>query len=247
MYRIVFVMFVLAACSTGQKKKTIANKVIHETLVDGEKVNDTDLISAEAGKDFYYVVYIEHNRQSPSYKAVLDFKPDSNEKSDYQENYKVAKEYTPAKFKKYDLSDLPKEWLPLYLHKGKYYLYAPSDWGNLGRRVLTDSTIVYWPMDGPTPFPVMALKKPNKDTYNFKLHSAYDTTTSQLIIHIIEPKNKIAVWENQGQKGPYRYSLFVPRQNAKNFDMVVSYCKTSKTAEFQFDNIDYATLLKGIK
>jgi hypothetical protein len=245
MYRLIFVLFILSSCKTGVKQQILANKTTHETLVDDKMVNDTDLISVEATKETYYVVYIEHNRQSAIYKGVLNFEPDSIEKNEYEANYKQLRRLIPSSFKKFDLTDLPKEWMPIYLYKGKYYIYAPSEWGNLNRRIITDSTMVYWLMDGLTPFPIMAVNKNKKDVYNFKIHSTYDSTVKQFTIHIIDPKNKIAIWEDIYKTEQNHYSLFIPRENAQNFDMIVSYCKQHKTGEFTFDKIDYASLLKG--
>jgi len=241
MYRWIIVLLIFASCKPAIKNKA-AN---YETLIEGQKINDTDIISSDTAKGERYFVYINHNRQSPVYRGALEFEPDSNEKREYKANYHQVKKRYPHKFKSFDLGDLPRQWVPLYLHKGKYYLYAPSEWGNLDRRTITDSTIIYWPMDGPTPAPIIDVKKINTSTVTFKMNPLYFKRFSGVKIHIIDPKSKMAVWEMPADTSEYRYQLFVPLSNATNFDMIVSYCRDHKTGEFIFDKIDYAALLKG--
>jgi hypothetical protein len=54
----------------------------------------------------------------------------------------------------------------------------------------------------------------------------------------------IAVWEDLGQPLPYCYGLYIAREKANNFDMIVNYCAQNKVDEFEFDKIDYPALLK---
>jgi hypothetical protein len=213
---------------------------------------DTIFISREKGKDYYHKVYIEQNRQSPFYKELTDFKMDKFELDEYEENCRELKKRFPAPLKKFNLQGLPKEWIPLYKYKGKYYVYYPSEEGNEGRRIITDSTMVYWFMDGPRPEPFLNAKRIQENIWYLSINSYFKNMTAfknrpdaKLIIHIIDPKNKIAVWEDKSQPVDERYELYIPKEYAGNFDMVVNYCLQSKTGEFQFDTIDYAALLKG--
>ncbi len=208
------------------------------------KTHDTIFISREVIKDNYCAVYIEQNRQSRTYHNLLDFTIDSDETVLYKQNYDAVKKRHPAALKTFNLLGLPKEWLPLYQYKNKFYLYYPSEAGNMGRRFITGSTLVYWYMDGPYPYPIQTIRKINAHTWYVKARDYIVTRgTKQLIIHIIDPTNNIAVWEDTSIKGEGRYELYVPKENAGNFDMIVNFCKENKTAEFLFDKPNYKALL----
>jgi hypothetical protein len=217
------------------KINTITNKTIH----------DTTFLLREKSKDYYHAIYIEHNRQSPYYNSLLDFKYNDYENKEYKEAYQSLKQKQPAPLKKYNLTGLPKQWVPLHRYKNKYYIYLPSDEGDMARRIITDSTLIYWYMEGPDPKPILSFKKLNDHTWFFKADNFYLTKTATLIIHLIDPVNKIAVFEDSSAPKGYRYSLYIPKENAKKFDLVVNYCATDKTPDFLFDKIDYAKLLNG--
>jgi hypothetical protein len=144
------------------------------------------------------------------------------------------------------LGGLPREWVPLYRYKGKYYIYSPSEAGNICRMIITDSTIVYWGMEGPTPEPIFQALKVKPNTWYVRSGAFYiNSKDSRLTIHLIDPVNKIAVWEDASQPIGTRYNLYVAREKARNFDMVVNYCKENKEMEFMFDKINYPLLLKA--
>jgi hypothetical protein len=130
MIRFTLIILVFSFCLTA----------CHPPAIKDRSTADTDFITREVTKENYCAAYIEHNRQSKLYD-ILDFKMDRYESNDYNEEYKSLKKRHPHNLKIYDLAGLPKEWIPLYKYKGKYYIYYPSDWGDLGRRVITDSTM----------------------------------------------------------------------------------------------------------
>jgi len=237
MYKWLIVVLILASCKPKIKK-------VREYLIEGQKISDSNIIFLDTAKGEYHFVYIEHNRRDPFRLGATDFNPDSNEKSEYKANYLQAKGHYPHRFKSFDLHSLSRQWVPLYLYKGRYYLYVPSEWGLLDRRTITDSAIVYWPVDGPTPFPIVDAKKTDATTYEFKMHSTYDNKFDDVKIHIVDPSSQMAVWESPRDTSAYRYQLFVPLAHAGNFDIIINYCRGHKTGEFNFDKIDYEALLK---
>lgn len=100
-------------------------------------------------------------------------------------------------------------------------------------------------MDGPTPNRLTNVKKTDGRTWQFSMLNNYPPkTTGKVIVHIIDPQTKLAVWEFAQAHQASTYDLYIPRENASNFDMIVSECLQHKTAEFQFDDVDYAKLLK---
>jgi uncharacterized protein (UPF0333 family) len=206
---------------------------------------DTTFISREVTNNYYHAVYIEKNRKSKDYKNLLNFKMAKWDADGYKENLTYLKKHEAIKTKV--LVNLAKEWMPLYKYKGKYYIYSPSEWGNIDRRILTDSTLIYWSMESPTPAPFQVVKKINQHTYFIQSKAFYldEKPFSKLTIHIIDVKKNITIWESTLSNGSKHYGLYVARQNAANFDMIVNYCNEHKVMEFQFDQIDYLALLKG--
>ncbi|MES2111518.1 MAG: hypothetical protein V4577_22360 [Bacteroidota bacterium] len=238
MYKWIIALLFLSSC----RQVVIPS---HQIMVDSlTKVNDTDIITSDTAKGEHYFVYIQHNHQSPEHNGLLEFKPDSIESAEYREAYKILKDSLHTKFKTFGLKGLPTQWVELNLYKGKYYLYFPSDFGNAIRKMVTDSTIVDWGMEGPIPSAISTVVSPGINNWTIGSRAYYNKSVVYTTIDIIDPKNKTAVWTQTGYDGKKYYQLFVPKENARNFDMIVSYCRDHKTGEFNFDKIDYPALLK---
>lgn len=208
--------------------------------------NDTDFILRKFDKDYYHAIFIERNRNSKYYKDLTDFTMNKYDTDDYLSNCDYLKKRFHSPLNKYDLNNFPKEWMPLYRYKGKYYIYYPSEWGLKDRTIFTDSTLVYWNMEGPYPNPIKLFKKINNNTWQIKARTLFpnDRQDFHYIIHMIDTVNQIAIWENENEKGPYRFDFYIPKEKAKNFDLIVNYCLQGKFNEFGFDVIDFEALLK---
>ncbi|GGH13813.1 hypothetical protein [Mucilaginibacter phyllosphaerae] len=243
MKKLIYLLILLAACKGPDKKAGPALKVPAKTTAAA----DTAFIVKEKGKDFYHAVYIEKDRNARVYKALLDFKYDHNDSVAYKANYRVLKIRNRKPLKKYDLEGLPNDWLPLNLYKGKYYLYAPCNWGNAGIRHLTDSTLNYYNADGPDPKPILDFKKQTDRKYNLVSMPFYQfVRSSNITIYVIDPKNWITVWEDRSLPLDYRYRLFVAKEHAASYDMIVNNCKTERTLEFDFEKVNFKKLIKGL-
>jgi len=208
------------------------------------KVIDTVFLLKDHHADYYQVVYIERNRNSPEYKDLLDFRLDSNEKEEYRENCKDLYKHALIGTKKYKMTSLPRQWLPVYKHSGKYYLYSPGEDGAQGRLMVTDTTVCFMYLDGY--YPEKILSATNDGSGNWRL-STFSATYGMhpVIVHTIDAKTHLAVWGNL-YKGDHRYNLYVPKEYAHNFDMVVNRERGNvKVIEFNFDKIDFQKLLKN--
>ncbi|RYU90489.1 hypothetical protein EWM62_07470 [Mucilaginibacter terrigena] len=242
MKKLIFIMVLFAACKSPEKK---VDTVVKDTVAK-TKHADTAFLLRDVKKGFYHAIYIEKNRSASQYKWLLGFKYDHYDSVNYNETYKILKVKHRKPLKEYDLSGLPKQWVPLNLYKGKYYLYAPSDGGSTQVRALTDSTVIYYDMDGPTVQPLLDFKKLNANKYFFKSLPFYQFVKStNVTIYVIDPENMVTVWVDTTVPEAYRYMLYVAKEHAANFDMVVNYCKTERTDEFTFDKIDFKALIKG--
>jgi len=237
----------ISSDTSATKDSIPATRAIPKTVDTSiAKSGDTTFILRGKTKHYYHAIYIEKNRESTFYQQLTDFTFDKWDIESFKGNYEAIKKMYSNPYKVFKHPALPTEWLPLYSYKGTYYLYAPSDWGYAGRRIITDSTLVYWDMDGPSPMPLTTFQKNNDKKYSLTHFQPYNTdgNTNQIIIHIIDSKNKIAVWEFTNEAKDYQYQLYVPKENAKNFDMINNYCDYMKQMEFKFDTIDYKKLIK---
>lgn len=98
------------------------------TVTQRKEGNDTLFLLRKKTHESYYKVYIEKNRQSASYKNLLDFSMESYDADTYREYLKDLKHRHTRGLKRYDLTGLPKQWMPVYRYKNRYYIYSPSEW-----------------------------------------------------------------------------------------------------------------------
>jgi hypothetical protein len=244
MKKLICVLLLFTACKGNIDKKVVVDQ---KMPAKSTSVADTVFLEKEHKKNYYHAVFIEKNRASKSYKGLLNFAFDHNDSVAFNEYLKILKVRDHKPLKKYSVAALPKEWLPLYLYKGKYYLYEPSNSGNTGRRILTDSTLTYWNTDGPEPKPLLDFKKAGQHRYSLRSLPYYQFVKKSVInIYVIDPAKKLAVWEDTSLPADYRYGLYVPKEYAKQYDLVSTYCSTGKTTEFKFDKIDFKSLIKGL-
>ena len=205
---------------------------------------DTIFLLKKHSADYYQVAYIEKNRNSPAYKELLDFRLDSDENEEYRENCKALYKKAVRGSKKYKMTGLPRQWLPVYDHAGKYYLYSPSEDGAQGRLMVTDTTICFMYMDGYYPEQILSATTYDDKNWSINVFSSI-SGRHQIIVHTVDPKTHLAVWGNLN-RGDNRYQLYVPREYANNFDMVVNRDRGNvKVSEFNFDEIDFQKLLNN--
>lgn len=254
-----FLFLILIFCSCAVKGQ-------NEVLVDSIKVvildfsfrtepytidnsgnpGDTLFIQRKFTKDYYHAIYIDTSRNSKYYDWLTDFEFDHYDSLSINESYKYIREKPSVVFQKVNTSSLSKNWVPVYEYKNQFYLYAPSDWGNAGRRLINDSAFVYWYMDGPMLYPMKSLKKLDNGDHQIEIIEPYDeiSSSSKLTIHPIDPNTGLSVFEFGNEVDEYKYQLYVPAENARQFDMIVNFCESGKQREFHFDKIDFEKLIK---
>lgn len=219
----------------------------------GKAINDTQFLErviADTPYPFYHAVYIDSNRNADNYNFITDFSFTTSENLDYYLN-----DFKKRKIRMTPIAspDLPNEWIPLYLYKNKYYVYEPSEAGALCRRILNDSLLVFWFMDGPMPYVVRSITKTGKQSWqvqtkDYIIQEEGYVRPEILHIYMIDPVKKIAVWEYKSQNGKqYNYELVVAKESAKEFDIIINYCATNKMLEFEFDQPDFARLVKQFR
>jgi hypothetical protein len=77
-------------------------------------------------------VFIDPAENSAARRTLMNFELQESYKADFEDGIKAF----PKNYKKQKTLGLPEKWLPLYQYQNEYFLYAPSDWGNAGRRLI---------------------------------------------------------------------------------------------------------------
>ncbi|HUC80331.1 MAG TPA: hypothetical protein VMR70_05410 [Flavisolibacter sp.] len=142
------------------------------------------------------------------------------------------------------LKDVPRKWIALYKWKNKYYLYSPSDFGNHSKVEMNDSTMVDFSMEGPQP---SSYKKITRiSATKLVIERANYWKGDRVEVQIIDTAKGIAVFSFGATKYRKGYRvLMVDAAKAHLFPTIVNYCETDKQGEFEFDELNFATLLKA--
>lgn len=215
----------------------------HLKSIGQKTVSDTTFISRDTLGGIYHAIYIEKNKNSKIYDRITNFKFDHNDTISYNESIKYFYGDKQLKFTKYKIaSTLPRQWCSLHNYKDRFYLYAPSDWGNNSNLIISDTTIIQFNMDGPYARIIDSCKTIDANTFEFTIKSN-STTVKKITIHVIDWEKQIAVFDNHAENEAYRYTLMVSASEAREFPIVVNYCKVSKQREFKFDKTNFQELL----
>ena len=183
-------------------------------------------------RDNHSAVYIERNRNSVIYKNLMACNINGG---------------IVTGSEAFNLSGLANEWLPLCRYKGNYYLYQDRDTINMGKRVITGSFFNYSDKRWAKTVQLQSATKLNNITWSFDIfdHDS-DPAGKTVIIHIIDSRSGIAVWEDVNAAEDEKYKLYVPKEHALQFDMIVDSSARSRAAGFKFDQPDFDALLKGL-
>ena len=236
-------LWLLLSCTPADRKPTMTNE---QTAALKEAPNDTLYIERKIGPDYYYAVFIEQDRQSELYQYLVDFRFNEYDQRAFEADYAHLKKRHPESFKKHNLGDLEKQWLPLCRYKEQFYLYKKCNAAKSGNRILTDSLIYGWTMDGPhVDFILKSVRKVSPVKYVLKTQSPFDLTQSDdIVIHIVDTTTRMAVWEYNEANPKLRYELYVPSDYVHRFDIVVNHCKDRLHSEYQTEETDFESLLR---
>lgn len=188
-----------------------------------------------------HIIYIESNPKSWAYTKALekDFDPET-----YNMYLKEAVEKYNAAPGKHKLPQFSKNWYPLYLYKGKYYVYYPSDNCVNNWVSINDSTVVLTAgCEGPYPAVIqhITMKEQNRLTMDVT-DPLFGSVT--MTIHLINLQRGIAIIGSKLSSGEIKYQLVVDENKFRNFPIIVNYNPNGKSEEFEFDPIDYRKLLR---
>ena len=194
-------------------------------------------ITSNKHYSFYNAIFVD---TSAKFKSVLtNF--DIDEKDD-EMYFKALSELKNLKNQKnYWKDDFPKRWTALYQHKGKYYLYCPSDLGFHKQFEVTDSTLVSYGMEGFQPSQINKISFPSSSLALIDVSNA--AGEQQVQIKIIDSEKGIAVFSiSQLPHNDLHKVLMVDASKIHLFPVIVNYCATDKVTEFDFDVMDFDKL-----
>lgn len=246
MKTIVVLIALISSCSLSQAQNaspedTVSNpddittlSYYHDTLFPRRKV-----VRGEEWTD-YNCVYIEQNRDSKYYNWLTSFAFDEFD-SMLLESYDIELVPSADRFPSNKTSGLPKTWIPVYSFNDEFYTYKPSDFGNAGSRILTDSLFIKWYMDGLMPMQITSqgpIQGTDQYVFELEMEGAYQEL---LIIQPYDKERQIYLFQYKSRNNA-EYQLYIPSDNAKDFDMVVN-TGNHKAREYRFDEFDIESYL----
>ncbi len=200
------------------------------------------------GYNFYHAIYFERNKNAKEYDWIKDFGfEELYGKKEYQRDINETKKILKTKLKKVPLKGIITKWCVLNSYKDSFYMYSPSDYCYNYQIEVTDSVVIDKGCERTFDFLDTIIKK-SSILYQLKFkpaigpsnHKKYIRTVN---IYIINSKEGIAVFEDN-RFNEKHYNLMVNANNVKHFPLIVNYCITDKTGEFEFDKIDFQKLIK---
>lgn len=223
----------------------------NETVREGPFVeNDTTFIQKvyHTGPNKYdnYTdkLYIETDHESEAYRSVL------YQSIEFDDLVQVLA-FVPGILQEYDtLAKIDNEdwfligeYLPLFRYQGKYYLYGPTQIGCDGRRMITQSFVLYNYLDGLYPYGITHFGKISSDAFSLSTYDAAYKGRTDMRIYVIDRDKGLIVWRER-EGGRNRDQLYVKVRYADAYDMIVW-----KTLECQpefdgFDEIDYESIIR---
>ncbi len=209
----------------------------------GQQAKDTIFLARDIDNAVYHAVFIDTNKASGFYSDISNF-----EFNEYDSNsYLLSLEYLRAKhlnLVKLPIQDIPLKWIKLEYYKGNFYAYYPSDFISHYQAAITDTSFIDYTGEGPIAGKINSFKKIDNETFSINTTSM-DQIDRSLIIHIIDSKKGIAVFENANTDG--YYWLMIDADHIRDVPVIVNYCETQKCVEFKFEEPDYKKLIDAAK
>jgi len=237
-YKYLFLFsFIALSCTNGK------NKFSSNLEKDSTTDSDTIFLKKESHQYGSQIIFIDENKNSEHLKRLKNFSFSKFDQRSFDQNIKYIHEKCGDKYQQFNVEDLPKEWIPLYQYKNEFYTYGPVDWGRTGRKLLNDSLYISWMMDGPFPYKIEEFKKIKDNHFRFKYEICYGESNRVVNLHILDTATQMTIWEYDLRDRKIK-ELYIPKEKASHFDMIVNYCIDEKFDEFTFDNIDFDELRK---
>ncbi len=204
---------------------------------------DTTFILRNTG-EYYHAIFID-DANSEFYNTIINHTKNDIDSFVFHENINELRKKYPKGFPKHKFGDFERDWVPIYLYKGKYHVYAPSEWGFNNWVSITDSFLIEYSFDDcADPAVIRSFTKKDNSYLSLNIDKSC-TPGSAINITVIDPKNQIAIFEYPGYKESFRYRLMVSANKVRSFPIIVNYCEVQKQYEMEFDKVDYIQLIRN--
>lgn len=187
-------------------------------------------------------IFIDYDKNNKFYDriSIFSFGRFDNQSYDYSTKYLNDND---LKLTKRIINEPATKWIPLEQYKGEFYVYHPCDFLFHYRVSINDTTFIDWTGEGPVANKIVDYNRIDNKTFEFVLSGIYNQNC-KLIIHIIDSKNGIAVFEKVlADRENVRY-LMIDADKIRNVPIIVNNCEFEKQSELQFDEPDYDKLLR---
>lgn len=233
------IIFCLIGCQSekGPEIRSVMYTTGEDLTAVGFK-EDTVFIVKEEINGNLHTVFIDENRNSQFRNRLLNFEVPKYHKDSFKESLQFLDSNCSRPVAPFSNNKLPKQLLPLHAFEGNWYLYAPSDWGAAGRRILTDTTYVVWQMDGLYPYPIVSRKEiaPDRIELTIEYCGQLNDRLEVIIINLGDTDKGLYKFEFPSRSESQRYEWYTSIEKASCFDLIVNYSNNSKWIEYQFDN-----------
>ncbi len=225
------------------------NKSIREIKQTATKTNeqesnwsepDTSFIQYSTSVRSAQSIYFDKDKNSRFYDSITSFTDFSSENYAYSIKY-LQKDNTNLRIKTPIISLI--KWVSLKQFVNRFYAYKPCDSYFSYKASFSDSTFIDWTGEGAVANKIITQRKIDDKTYSFEL-TGINQRNRELIIHIIDQQKGIAVFEEITNKTDASYHLMIAADKIKSVALIINNCEIEKQLELEFDEIDYAELLR---
>ncbi len=202
---------------------------------------DTIFLHREFYGEDYHRIFIDTSARSVFYDQIADFRFGEFDHQPFGYSLDYIKKHQ-WKLTRRSLGNLPRKWVILQYYRDQFYAYSPSDWYSHFKVAITDTAFIDFSGEGPAANKIVSYRQLSENSFYFFL-KGIDWHARKLVIHIIDRKKGIAVFEDY-RSGKKEYYLMIDAAKIRQVPIIVSYCETSKTSEFDFDQPDFEKLLQ---
>ncbi len=216
-------------------------------------VGDTIILYEKEAYDSYYdtillqhnkrhLIYLHNNPNNSEFDRLSNFKLDSSKQVEFNSSIQYLKE-AGIKLNKVSINGLPKEWTQCNIWKGRFYNYKPCDYSYYHYQFLfTDTCAIEYSLTNTSASKINKWKKLNDSTYIIYLDGS-DKPPRNLVIHIIDKTNGVAIFQEIFKNKKSEYHLMIACNKMRQLPIIVNDCPNNWEEEFKFDTTNFGKLL----
>jgi hypothetical protein len=205
---------------------------------------DTTFVLRNLNKNYYQAIFIDSNSDWKYFKNLKQFSMHGVDSLAYSISVQEEIKHYKKTIRHSIIDSLfPKVWYQLNSYQNRLYLYEPNDNGFNTNKVLSDSSLINFNMDGPYVLLLDSIKQESKTDIHLYVKSYYTADADIISIYILDWEKKIALFDYHNPFAENRYRLMVAAETSNLIPVIVNYSKFQKGREFQFESIDFKPFL----